>query len=191
MLVDRRARPRSRDCRGRETRRGSQRPNFRAARHGRHRLFHPSLKASAGGKANVVASLHKPWRRSESHDRAATIRIGRRRAFVDDRRLRALRCDTKQRRRARRRTHPGTPNDPVHALLAPGHGFGLGFGVRLQYGLAMTPGSVGDYFWGGWAGTTFRVSPQDSLFAIFMTQAPDNREHFGWTFGNLLNAAIL
>jgi hypothetical protein len=24
-----------------------------------------------------------------------------------------------------------------------------------------------------------------------MTQAPDNREHFGWTFGNLLNAAIL
>ena len=51
--------------------------------------------------------------------------------------------------------------------------------------------SVGDYFWGGWAGTTFRVSPQDSLFAIFMTQAPDYREHFGWTFGNLLNAAIL
>ena len=51
--------------------------------------------------------------------------------------------------------------------------------------------SVGDYFWGGLAGTTFRISPRDSLFAIFMTQAPDNREHFGWTFGNLLNAAIL
>jgi len=87
--------------------------------------------------------------------------------------------------------HLGSNVDRSHALLAPGHGFGLGFGVRLQYGLATTPGSVGDYFWGGWAGTTFRVSPQDSLFAIFMTQAPDNREHFGWTFGNLLNAAIL
>ncbi len=84
--------------------------------------------------------------------------------------------------------HLGSNVDRSHALLAPGHGFGLGFGVRLQYGLATTPGSVGDYFWGGWAGTTFRVSPQDSLFAIFMTQAPDNREHFGWTFGNLLNA---
>ncbi len=87
--------------------------------------------------------------------------------------------------------HLGSNIDRSHALLAPGHGFGLGFGVRLQYGLATTPGSVGDYFWGGWAGTTFRVSPQDSLFAIFMTQAPDNREHFFWTFGNLLNAAIL
>jgi CubicO group peptidase (beta-lactamase class C family) len=85
----------------------------------------------------------------------------------------------------------GSNVDRSHALLPPGHGFGLGFCVRLQYGLATTPGSVGDYFWGGWAGTTFRVSPQDSLFAIFMTQAPDNREHFGWTFGNLLNAAIL
>jgi CubicO group peptidase (beta-lactamase class C family) len=87
--------------------------------------------------------------------------------------------------------HLGSNVDHSHALLPPGHGFGLGFCVRLQYGLATTPGSVGDYFWGGWAGTTFRVSPQDSLFAIFMTQAPDNREHFGWTFGNLLNAAIL
>jgi CubicO group peptidase (beta-lactamase class C family) len=87
--------------------------------------------------------------------------------------------------------HLGSNVDRSHALLPPGHGFGLGFGVRLQYGLATTPGSVGDYFWGGWAGTTFRVSPQDSLFAIFMTQAPDHREHFGWTFGNLLNAAIL
>ena len=87
--------------------------------------------------------------------------------------------------------HLGSHVDRSHPLLAPGHGFGLGFGVRLQYGLATTPGSVGDYFWGGWAGTTFTVSPQDSLFAIFMTQAPDYREHFGWTFGNLLKAAIL
>jgi CubicO group peptidase (beta-lactamase class C family) len=87
--------------------------------------------------------------------------------------------------------HLGPGVDRSHPLLAPGHGFGLGFAVRLQHGLATTPGSVGDYFWGGWAGTTFRVSPQDSLFAIFMTQAPDHREHFFGTFGSLLNAAIL
>jgi CubicO group peptidase (beta-lactamase class C family) len=87
--------------------------------------------------------------------------------------------------------HLGLNVDKSHTLLAPGHGFGLGFGVRLQPGLASTPGSVGDYFWGGWAGTTFRVSPQDSLFTILMVQAPDYRESFGWTFANLVNAAIL
>ncbi len=76
-------------------------------------------------------------------------------------------------------------------VLPPGHGFGLGFGVRLQYGLAPTPGSVGDYFWGGWAGTTFRISPQDSLFAILMVQAPDYRVHLNQTFANLYNAALV
>ena len=87
--------------------------------------------------------------------------------------------------------HLGPEVDRGRSLLPPGHGFGLGFGVRLQNGLALTPGSAGDYFWGGWAGTTFRISPQDSLFAIFMVQAPDHREHLNWTFGAALNSAIL
>jgi CubicO group peptidase (beta-lactamase class C family) len=87
--------------------------------------------------------------------------------------------------------HLGSNVDRSHALLAPGHGFGLGFGVRLQYGLATTPGSVGDYFWGGWAGTTFRISPQDSLFAILMVQAPDYRVHLNQTFANLYTAALV
>jgi CubicO group peptidase (beta-lactamase class C family) len=87
--------------------------------------------------------------------------------------------------------HLGPEVDRSRSLLPPGHGFGLGFGVRLQNGLALTPGSAGDYFWGGWAGTTFRISPQDSLFAIFMVQAPDYRESFQATFGSLLFAAIL
>jgi CubicO group peptidase (beta-lactamase class C family) len=87
--------------------------------------------------------------------------------------------------------HLGPGVDRGNAVLAPGHGFGLGFGVRLQTGLAPTPGSVGDYYWGGWAGTTFRISPQDSYFVIFMTQAPDYRDHFFQRFANLYNAAIL
>ena len=101
--------------------------------------------------------------------------------------------------------HPWPADDPVHGerssgtgrgpeyatCSAPGHGFGLGFGVRLQYGLAPTPGSVGDYFWGGWAGTTFRISPQDSLFAILMVQAPDYRVHLNQTFANLYTAALV
>jgi len=87
--------------------------------------------------------------------------------------------------------HLGPGVDRSDAVLAPGHGFGLGFGVRLQAGLAPTPGSAGDYYWGGWAGTTFRISPQDSYFALFMAQAPDYRDHFFQTFANLYNAAIL
>ena len=57
--------------------------------------------------------------------------------------------------------HLGPDVDRSSEVLPPGHGFGLGFGVRLQSGVAPTPGSVGDYFWGGWAGTTFRISPQE------------------------------
>jgi len=87
--------------------------------------------------------------------------------------------------------HLGPEVDRTKSLLPPGHGFGLGFGVRLENGMALTPGSVGDYFWGGWAGTTFRISPRDSLFAIFMVQAPDYREHLQWIFAAALNAAIL
>ena len=87
--------------------------------------------------------------------------------------------------------HLGPDVDRSNGLLAPGHGFGLGFCVRLRTGLAPTIGNVGDYFWGGAAGTSFRISPQDSLFAILMVQAPDYRDHFSRTFGNLFNAAIV
>ena len=87
--------------------------------------------------------------------------------------------------------HLGPDVDRSSEVLPPGHGFGLGFGVRMQYGLAPTPGSVGDYFWGGWAGTTFRISPQDLLFAILMMQAPDYRVHLNQTFANLYNAALV
>ena len=78
-----------------------------------------------------------------------------------------------------------------HSLLAPGHGFGLGFAVRTEPGLAPTAGSVGEYFWGGVAGTAFWISPRDSLFAILMVQAPEHRDYFRTLFRNLVNAAIL
>ena len=38
-------------------------------------------------------------------------------------------------------------------FLPPGHGYGLGFAVRTESGVAPTVGSVGEYFWGGMAGT--------------------------------------
>ncbi|MGD0563553.1 MAG: serine hydrolase domain-containing protein [Roseiarcus sp.] len=78
-----------------------------------------------------------------------------------------------------------------HPLLWPGHGFGLGFAVRLDAGIAPTAGAVGEYFWGGIAGTVFWISPRDALFAILMVQAPEYREYFRLLFRNLVNAAIV
>jgi CubicO group peptidase (beta-lactamase class C family) len=77
-----------------------------------------------------------------------------------------------------------------HYLLWPGHGFGLGFAVRTDPGKAPTPGSVGEFFWGGMMGTAFWVSPRDSLFAVLMVQTPENREYFRVLFRNLVTAAI-
>ncbi len=75
-------------------------------------------------------------------------------------------------------------------LLPPGHGFGLGFAVRTQVGLAPFPGSVGNYYWGGAAGTTFWVDPTERLYAVLMIQAPVQREHYRVLFRDMVYAAI-
>jgi CubicO group peptidase (beta-lactamase class C family) len=75
-------------------------------------------------------------------------------------------------------------------LLMPGHGFGLGFAVRLQTGIAYLPGSIGQYFWGGLAGTTFWVDPAEQLFAILLIQAPGQRDYYRMLFRDLVYAAI-
>jgi CubicO group peptidase (beta-lactamase class C family) len=77
------------------------------------------------------------------------------------------------------------------ALLPPGHGFGLGFAVRKDLGVASVPGSVGSYFWGGMAGTTFFVDPAEDMFACLMLQAPNQREHYRMLFRNLVYAALV
>jgi CubicO group peptidase (beta-lactamase class C family) len=75
-------------------------------------------------------------------------------------------------------------------LLLPGHGFGLGFAVRLQAGISQVPGSVGQYFWGGLAGTTFWVDPVERLFAILLIQAPGQRDYYRMLFRDLVYAAF-
>ena len=51
-----------------------------------------------------------------------------------------------------------------------GHGFGLGFMVRIADGRAVFPGSVGDYSWTGAYGTQFWIDPKKEMFAIVMVQ---------------------
>jgi CubicO group peptidase (beta-lactamase class C family) len=76
-------------------------------------------------------------------------------------------------------------------MLARGVGFGLGFSVKLQSGLDPLPGSAGLYGWGGIGGTTFFVDPAKDLFAILLTQAPNQRDHYRPLFRNLVYAALL
>lgn len=77
-----------------------------------------------------------------------------------------------------------------HELLPPGHGFGLGFAVRMQAGVAAMPGSVGTYHWGGIAGTTFFVDPAEDFYGILMTQAPNQRDPIRNLFRNLAYATL-
>ncbi len=71
-------------------------------------------------------------------------------------------------------------------LVPPGHGFGLGFAVRMQPGIAPFPGSLGQFYWSGRAGTYFWIDPKEELFAVFMMQGPGQREYTR----NLLRALV-
>jgi CubicO group peptidase (beta-lactamase class C family) len=84
-----------------------------------------------------------------------------------------------------------SPNVAIGSdLLPPGYGFGLGFAVRTETGLNSGAGSVGQYFWGGIAGTTFFVDPREEFFALSLIQAPAQREYYRMLFRNLVYAAI-
>ena len=51
-----------------------------------------------------------------------------------------------------------------------GTGFGLGFAVLSDPAKALSPGTRGEYFWGGAASTAFWIDPAEELIVIFMTQ---------------------
>ncbi len=51
-----------------------------------------------------------------------------------------------------------------------GYGFGLGVSVLTDLPATSTPGSVGNYAWGGAASTQFWIDPVENMFGIFMTQ---------------------
>lgn len=83
---------------------------------------------------------------------------------------------------------PNIPTD--NYILPPGHGFGLGFAVRTHAGIAPYPGSVGQFFWSGIAGTFFFIDPAEEMFAVFMSQGPGQREYFRTLVRDLVYAAV-
>ena len=74
----------------------------------------------------------------------------------------------------------------------PGLGFGLGFQVRRDAGIAGIAGSVGEYGWAGNAGTLFWVDPKEKLIAIYMVQVSDfDRIVLRNQFRTLVQSAII
>ena len=82
------------------------------------------------------------------------------------------------------------PGATTGYLPGPGYGFGLGFAVRVAPGEAGVPGSVGDYHWSGLAGTYFWIDPAEDLIAVWMMQAPDQRDQVWALCKSLVYAAL-
>jgi CubicO group peptidase (beta-lactamase class C family) len=84
------------------------------------------------------------------------------------------------------------PSPTTGLLGTPGYGFGLGFAVRREDGIAAVPGSSGDYTWGGYAGTYFWIDPKEELFGVLMTQQPGPvRVEYRKLFRQLVYQAIV
>ncbi len=80
----------------------------------------------------------------------------------------------------------------VGQLLGPGDGFGLTFRVNRSPGMNGTNGSVGEYSWGGAAGTRFWIDPEEEMVGVFMIQIlPHAGLTYGTEFRNLAYQAIV
>jgi len=86
--------------------------------------------------------------------------------------------------------HLGPKVKVASPLMPAGHGFGLGFAVRTQPGMAPFAGSVGQFFWSGMAGTFFWIDPAEEMFAVFMMQGPGQREYIRSLLRGLVYAAV-
>ncbi|HUU73966.1 MAG TPA: serine hydrolase domain-containing protein [Burkholderiales bacterium] len=76
-------------------------------------------------------------------------------------------------------------------IPGPGYGFGLGFATRLEYGQSNWPASVGEFYWGGYAGTYFWIDPEERLVVSYMSVEPLRRQHYRVLLRNLVYQAIM
>ncbi|ETW95299.1 MAG: hypothetical protein ETSY2_48335, partial [Candidatus Entotheonella gemina] len=73
----------------------------------------------------------------------------------------------------------------------PGYGYGLGVGVRLTAGMSREIGTLGDYYWGGSAGTYFWVDPKEELVAVIMYQSRTQRARYRPLIRSLVYRAMV
>ena len=83
------------------------------------------------------------------------------------------------------------PQNDLYNSIGPGWGYGLGVGVRIAAGETPYAGSVGNYQWGGYAGTFFWNDPKENMIGMMLFQDPGPRMHYRRTFKNLIYQAII
>lgn len=82
--------------------------------------------------------------------------------------------------------------DLVPWLTGPGFGFGLGYAVVVDRGLAGTPMSEGSAYWGGAYATLSWIDPEEEMVGVFMTQVrPYGHINIRGDFRNLAYQAIV
>jgi CubicO group peptidase (beta-lactamase class C family) len=161
-----------------------------------HRIAEPFKKDPDGGIQLKLSNLHEHTSfesgggglASTAHDYARFLQFMLNKGELDG--VRLLSSHTVDYMTA---DHLGNiPTSPACSvtLLPAGHGFGLGFAVRKETGISTVPGSVGVYYWGGIAGTTFFVDPKLDMFAMLLIQAPNQRDYYRPLFRNLVYAAL-
>jgi CubicO group peptidase (beta-lactamase class C family) len=84
----------------------------------------------------------------------------------------------------------------VFFLPGQSHGFGLGFAVRTpgpRAPAALNPmdGSIGEYYWAGYAGTYFWVDPKEELVGVYMMQSVQHLLWYATTFKTLVLQAVV
>src|SRR5262245_60276548 len=88
--------------------------------------------------------------------------------------------------------HLGTRVVPGSLYLpGDGYGFGLGFAVRRELGVAPYEGEAGDYFWGGAGGTYFWIDPRNDMFVVLMMQSPKQRVTYRPILRNIVYGAVM
>jgi CubicO group peptidase (beta-lactamase class C family) len=76
--------------------------------------------------------------------------------------------------------------DPERARSL-GYGFGLGFAVHVDPAASGSASSIGEYNWGGAAGTKFWIDPDEELIGIYMVQI---LPHTGLRYGDMFKQLV-
>ncbi len=90
---------------------------------------------------------------------------------------------------------PGIDHGPFY-LPGPSHGYGLLGAVRIDGPRApalLNPmdGSVGEYYWAGYAGTYFWVDPKEELVGVYMMQSVKHLLWYATTFKTLVDQSLV
>ena len=88
---------------------------------------------------------------------------------------------------------PGTGvSHEIFYFPGDGFGYGLGFGVRTEPGIARPPppGSLGELKWDGASGCYFVIDRRQDMFFILMEQTPSERGRIQATVKKLIYEAM-